>query len=695
MFAFLPLLLALARAPTPDPTLHKIDVRIFGPLAMVEVWRTVEANTSNVGGRQVGTTLDLSLPDGATVLDWELIEQGRRTPFLPRTEVEANAGLAAALKMRHLSLPAGAPDAGTAFRIHATPLVDGESAVLHYRYSALATCQDGRLVLHMPESLEADPAPADVTATFEPLPDRNALSEATLAGKPAELGRAGRKTTLHGLAPARAGWEIGWRYAKGSGTLPGVAVVAAARVMGLDAGGRRARKVPRYALAALVCGGNETMAKATAPDRVLLLVDRSRSAGQGGVSAERRLAREMIEALPPSVKFNAILFGGKAEPLFPLSRMPTREALDTLVSAADPNRLENGTDVVGALGRVRALLDADGGAGQAWVVLITDGALPESQTRERMQAGLAAPSGANPKVLVLLVRQHGDEEVPGASLTEYAGFARSFGGMVRVVTPGNPRENARAVVAAMAKGGDLLEVKLEGRRLADAIAPGAGASLALDTGARLPRETRIRISGRALESDVQADIAPVLVKREWVDALVENTGAKRRAWSGATDGIAVTVLPGPPSEHKPVADGVVRGRMDPGVLRNTLALAFLPRARACYLSRRVAKAGDQYLRGRLKLELTLERGELHEALVRSSTLGKPDIEDCVRAAAWAIDYPRPMHRDAPTIANVNLVFAPRTGRERQPDASALDREIELILGPLTYPEGYEDLLKDP
>ena len=158
--------------------------------------------------------------------------------------------------------------------------------------------------------------------------------------------------------------------------------------------------------------------------------------------------------------------------------------------------------------------------------------------------------------------------------------------------------------------------------------------------------------------------------------------------------MAVVVLPGPATAGKPI-DGVVRGRMDPTVLKNALALAFLPRARACYLSRRVAKAGDVYLHGRLKLQLDLERGELLDAVVRQSTLDNPAIEECVRRAAWAVAYPRPEHRDAPTIANVNLVFAPRTPPASPPDASATDREIELIVGPLVFPEDYRDLLGGP
>jgi hypothetical protein len=161
--------------------------------------------------------------------------------------------------------------------------------------------------------------------------------------------------------------------------------------------------------------------------------------------------------------------------------------------------------------------------------------------------------------------------------------------------------------------------------------------------------------------------------------------------------MALAILPAAPAA-KSAADTTVRGRLDPLVLRNALSLAFMPRARACYLTRRAAKAGDAYLRGRMKLELTLERGELHDAVVRGSTLDNHSIEGCVRDAAWAVEYPRPEHRDAPTTANLNLVFQPRTPEERKeerkPDASPLDRDIELILGPLTIPSDFSDLLKE-
>jgi hypothetical protein len=124
--------------------------------------------------------------------------------------------------------------------------------------------------------------------------------------------------------------------------------------------------------------------------------------------------------------------------------------------------------------------------------------------------------------------------------------------------------------------------------------------------------------------------------------------------------------------------------MDPLVLRNALALAYLPRARACYLLRRVANGVDLALRGRLRLELHLERGELEDAIIRRSSLDRPEIERCVREAAFEVEYPRPMFRDAPTVAAVNLVFRPRTPEENPPDASPLDQQLDLILGPVTF-----------
>jgi hypothetical protein len=694
MHAWLSLALLFASPPSAEAPVHKVAVRIAGPLAMVEVWRTIEANTRTVGDRQLGTFLDLGLPEGGALLDWEVIDRAGSTRLAPQTEVQASASLAVALKLRRLSMPAPAhadEDEGTDYRVHITPIADGEKAVLHFRYAAVVGCRSGQLVLRVPENLEENPVPAEVTVTIAPSSDGLALSEASLASRPADIRPGARPLVMHGTAPARAAWEIVWRFGRQPGSFAGQALAAAAQVLRVDTTNRRPTTVSQYELVGLVCR-DDGPAKSELPARVLVLIDRSRSVGPGGVSTERALARGFLEALPPAVPFGAIPFGVEATPVFAFPRMPTREALEAFASAADPNRLENGTDIALALSRARAMVDAgdDAGAGVTWVVLMTDGALPASQHAEDMQKALAG--ARNLKVLVLLVRQQGDDEVPASAIAEYARFARKFGGLVRVIPQGNVGDTASGILAAMASGGDWLDVRMDSSKLADVLSPGRGASIAFNDPARLPKERRVRVSARGLDTDVRIETMPVPVKREWLDPLLDVGPGRRRAWAGANASMAIAILPPPAQTSKP-NDGVVHGRMDPTVLRNALSLAFMPRARACYLSRKVAKAGDVYLRGRMKLELTIERGELHDAVVRSSTLGNPDIENCVRNAAWAVEYPRPEHRDAPTTANLNLVFQPRTAQESPPDASPMDREIELILGPLSVTADFTDLIE--
>ena len=382
--------------------------------------------------------------------------------------------------------------------------------------------------------------------------------------------------------------------------------------------------------------------------------------------------------------------------MFALPRLATREALDIFIAAADPHQLENGTDVARALARARILIDGaqDDGTGRVWVVLVTDGALPSNQTLERMRSALSGAHDGRVRVLVVFSRQHGDDDVPAAAVAEYAAFARKFGGLVRAIPSANATESARGIVDAMARGGDLLDVRLDRTKLADVLPPGQGARGWFAGSSRPPRLARF--FARGADGDVQAETSRIVVDRAWLDPFFTDRSGEKPAWSGATASMAVAILPAVPPPPK--ANDVVRGQMDPTVLRNTLALAFMPRARACYLSRRVARAGDAYLRGRMRLELTLERGELHDAVVRQSTLDNPTIESCVRAAAFAVEYPRPEHRDAPTVVNLNLVFRPRTSEERAPDASVqsreIDRELDVILGPVTFPTDPADLIPD-
>lgn len=701
MVAWLPLFLLMVSPQAPAPT-HKIDIHIAGPLAMVEVWRSVDPTPRPVGNRQTERTLDLNLPEQAALVDWEIVERNERVHMAQQTEGQVSAGLTAVLKMRQLS-PSTAPlEEGASYRIHLASLGEApRPPVVHYRYAMPVGCSDGRLTLHMPESLDDNPVPAEVTVVFEPHPDGFPIAQASVAGRPAEIRAKVRRLVVHGLSPAHAAWDVSWAFSASHSGFPGQALLAAGPLSNPATG----RKTASLGAAALVClapgeGGTAAHGRPDAPGSVILLLDRSRSVGQGGLSEERVFARALLEALPPSVAFNAILFGEAATPLFPIPRMPTREAIEALSSAADPNRLEKTTDLVAALARARNALGASPD-GQAWIVIITDGALPAHQTAVRMLEALSGAAERRVRVLVMVVRQRGDDDVGKPALGEYAHLVERFGGLIREVPSGSADEVARGAVAAMARGGDWFGLRFDDTKLADVLPAGHGQATVFVEAGRAARQRKLRFSARGTVSSARAelatlhfDVAAATVKGEWLQPLLELGGSKRRAWAGATGLVAVAVLPASPASKPQPVDEVVHGRLDETVLRNALSLAFMPRARACYLSRRVATASDAHLRGRVRLELTLERGELHDAVIRKSTLNHPDIESCLRQAAWAVDYPRPEHRDALTVANLNLVFRPRTTEEKQPDASALDREIELVLGPLTFTQDFGDLLED-
>jgi hypothetical protein len=280
----------------------------------------------------------------------------------------------------------------------------------------------------------------------------------------------------------------------------------------------------------------------------------------------------------------------------------------------------------------------------------------------------------------LLVRPAADEPVLADAVKRFDTLVGRFGGVVRVFTAENLRGVAQSAPEALKWGGDLFNVRVQGDRdLAAGVAPGTGVvrTWTLPSG----QGVHILAEGERAGAKVRGGASAASVAIEWLQPLVDAQSPK--AWAGSLPEAAVYVEAVVPSLG-PLADDVERGQMDPLVLRNALALAYLPRARACYLLRRVANGVDLGLRGRVRLELHLERGELEDAIIRQSSLERPEIERCVREAAFEVEYPRPMFRDAPTVAAVNLVFRPHTLDENPPDASPFDRQIDLVLGPVTF-----------
>jgi hypothetical protein len=674
-------LLALAtglpsRGPSSESeSAHRILIRVVGPVALVEVEREVFIGEKRVPA--CDTVVDLDLPEGAALVDWGVRSAGRAVKLTATAEAVARPGYARTLSSHQLVPAPGQPDDAARVRVHLAPLAAAGRVLLRYRYTAPAVCVDGRFVLRLPAPLEENPSAAQVMVRFDDLPASARLSEASVAGVPVRIQSNGRASVVRATAPARAAWEVSYRLREPKAASLGQ--LGAARAVGRVLGTSRTVE----ALAVGLCRPQRPPTEQP-PGEVMLLIDRSRSVGMGGMSSQRALVRALLEALPPAQRFNAILFGRTATRVFPLPRAATREALDALDAAVDPNQLENGTDLVAALGHAANWVKGGtslGGGASRLLVIVSDGALPESQTAERLAGALASVDpGAGLRVLVLLVRPAADEPVSADAVARLDRLVGRLGGVVRVLAAEDLRGVVRSALAALAQGGDLFNVRIQGRAtrdLAAGVAPGMGFVRAFTS--PVGHGPHPNLAAEYLGATIRASASAASVAVEWLQPLVDIQPP--RTWAGSLSEVAVyvdAVVPRP----QPAAD--VRGQMDPLVLRNALALAFLPRARACYLSRRVANGVDLALRGRLRLELQLERGELEDAIVRRSSLDRPEIERCVQQAAFQVDYPRPMSRDALTVAAVNLVFRPRTPEESPPDASMFDREIDLILGPVTF-----------
>ena len=654
-------MLGLSGPSDPVAPAHRISMRVVGPVALVEEEREVL-----IGAKQTvasDTVVDLDLPEGAALLDWSTRVGNRTIKLAAAASAKAHTDYVAVLSSHRLAGAKVPSDEDTRFRVHLAPLVGKTSVLLRYRYTAPMACSDGRFVLRLPANLEENPSAAQVTVRFD-MPKGLKLKTASVAGISVAIQPNGRAPVIH--ASAQAAWEVIFALREPAAAWPGQ--VTAARAAGKS-----------RALDLLAVGVCRPLRPPTnqPPGETMLLIDRSRSVGSGGMSSQRALARALLEALPPAQRFNAILFGRTVTQVFALSRTATREALDGFAAAADPNQLENGTDLVAALARAGDWLKGEEGTSHL-LVIISDGALPDSQTEAKLVGVLSPFASAKLRLLILLVRPAADDGVSPEAVARFNKLAGRFGGVVRVLPAEDLRTVARSSLSALAQGGDLFNVRLAGhQKLAAGLAPGSGVMKTLS----VPSGQRIRVEGEYGGAEVRASTSAAGITAEWLQPLGDRSPTT--AWAGSSSEIAVLIESIMP-HSKPTGEAMARGQMDPVVLRNALALAYLPRARACYLSRRVANGVDLNLQGRVRLELHLDRGELEEAVVRQSSLNRPEIERCVREAAYAIDYPRPMFRDAPTVAALNLVFRPRTPEEIRPDASPFDREIDLILGPVTF-----------
>ncbi len=461
---------------------------------------------------------------------------------------------------------------------------------------------------------------------------------------------------------------------------------------------------------ALACAVGLTPAPPqTLPDRVLFLIDRSRSVGPGGLEAERDAAKRVLLALPPSTVWNALFFDRTQARLFPAPRTATRHAMDVLDDEMVTARLANGTDLGAALKAAGELLRHEPAAfgPRALLVILSDGAVgalavqaaPPAQglptTKERLPAKVANPvepvmpdmpdylgpvPGVELMVAAFSVRPNDDPPVsPNERRTLRAVAARGrLGGIERAVRVGDLETTLPEALEALRTGGDAFALRLDLRDgsevVAPAISPGAGTA------------TIVSLKGKAkpwvpaallAETGARTHSVPLHVVNVAPRWLASAAPAETRLFVGPAMAALVepVVRPGGPAEVPGPS-----GFLERSVVRDALSLAFTPRARACYLNRSAATPADRDLSGHVRLALDFVRGEMGDARIESSTLHRPAIESCLREAAFAFDVPRAYRNDERVTAVLNLVFRPRTPDKQAPaTAPGVSREIDLLV----------------
>jgi hypothetical protein len=672
---------AAAGPPEPAPAPQKITIDARGPLALVEVTRTVVPEPAEGNGGSEAL-LDLALPEASALVSVEVRDGGRWRSIDPATDGGAHAAetYRAESAARGVT-PASEPyDESTTHRVRLLRSA-GRGAgsttapfVVRYRFSALPEAANGRMRVRFPAATERLPPPAEVSVRV------SGATDADIAGLRVPL--AAGADTATGRASTRSAWEVFWTprdpATPGAPQLEGRLALAAA-----------GPKQTALAFSIRRCPGPPS----GPPGSVLFLVDRSRSVGLPGLSAERDLVRALIEALPPSTRFDALFFDRGTRRLFPMSRPATKEAISTFEAEMVPDRLRNGTDLPGALRDAGALLrrEATTFGPRALLVLVTDGALGDEDglALDRALGGglgkaagnaAGSPPGLDVAFAALTIRAVDDESAGPRARDALRALAAARGGVARELRASEISDGVSAALADLEHGGDLGAIRLVAdgveRLISESLAPGGLLAGVIPWKGRAPRAVRIEAISRGQRITVAP--APSHLAPEWLRPWVASNPTR---FLSAPSVVALVE----PVLHSAgittaASEAAAKGSMDRMVIRNVLSLAYMPRARACYLNRTAATPALRDLTGKVRLAIELARGEVGGVKIESSTLGNPAIERCLQEGAFEIEVPRAARSDAPVTAVLNMVFRPRTSdKKADVDLGDVGNEIDLVI----------------
>jgi len=678
-----------------------VDIEVRGAAALVTVTRTLP------GSRRSGDTreeiLDLALPRDAHLLDVDVGVQGdsRFDSAQPSPDARAHDGYLEATRALGLTPRTLSYDDETTTRVRVAlrQQKPNQGTAIRYRFSTLVHVAGRRAEIALPPTPDAPGPPARVTVHADVGQD---IASISIAGSVHPIARGAAAVATEASLSTDRAWVVALGLDRDQ------AHPAPSRFTALAA---RAPTLSPAGASALACAVGLTPAPAQdLPDRVLFLIDRSRSVGPGGLEAERDAAKRLLLALPPSTMWNALFFDRGQARLFPAPRTATRQAMGALDDEMVTARLANGTDLGAALKGAGELLRQQAAAfgPRALLVILSDGAVgalglpappakagPPGKEHLPTKGKAVEPAtldflgpvpGVDLMVAALSIRPNDDPPVsPDERRALGAVAARGrLGGIERALRVGELEAALPEALDALRAGGDAFALRLDPRDgseiVATAISPGAGTATIVSIMGNGKSKARPWVPAALLaETGARTHSVPlhvVNVAPRWLASAAPGASESRLFVGPAVAALVEPVVrPGDAAE----APGP-SGFLERSVVRDALSLAFTPRARACYLNRSAATRADRDLSGRVRLALELVRGEVGDARIESSTLRHPVIEGCLREAAFAFDVPRAYRNDERVTAVLNLVFRPRTP-DKQPPATTpgVSREIDLLV----------------
>ena len=358
---------------------HRLSLRVDGLVATAEVRQQIV----NPGDRDTQVLYTFDLPAEAAITGAEvLLADGRRAvshALDSRSDFRFIAPEAApgAPDLGLLRRVDGAADGLTRYELRAFPVAAGKSASVVIRWVAPVRYQDGRLSLRLPDRGAAPNLVRErVQITWRAPTGARALHQIRAGDRAVPRAAAGRPVRLELDAPVGLDLVMEAR----PDFPPGQALLAELTTVPI-AGGRGAA-----ALTILAPPG--PVDRDPAYERVVLVLDVSRSMGASGLTAVRDIAGALLSAAAPSAVAEVVVYDRAARTLggkLTADVAALRDRLDRVL-ASPPG---NGSDLGAALGRVSALLRAAGPvsstplgdlarglSSSTLVVIVTDGLLP-------------------------------------------------------------------------------------------------------------------------------------------------------------------------------------------------------------------------------------------------------------------------------------------------------------------------------